>query len=376
MKYCVKCLQPNTRPGGGSFNRFGICVACNYYANSLKDDWDDRFNVLNSIIKDNRKNNKSLYDCIIGVSGGKDSTRQALWVRDKLNLNPLLVCLSYPPDQITQRGADNISNLINLGFDTEIISLAPVTWKKILKYSFLKYGNWAKASEQALVSAVPRIAIYYGIKLIFWGENPGLQLGDLNTISKNGYDGNNLHKMNTVKSGKIDWLINIGFKKNKIFNYEFPKKNIFISNNLKIIYLGWFWRDWSLKGNGLSSILSGLEIRDDNFKNTQDIYGVTSLDEDWVIINQMIKFYKYGFGRVTDYLNEEIRLGSISRLEAITIADKFDGACSEKYIKSFCTYLDISKDFFWKKVKYFVNKKLFTVSKKKIIKKFRVGYGI
>ena len=48
---------------------------------------------------------------------GKDSTRQAIWARDKWGLNPLLVCLSYPPQQITERGANNLSNLINLGFD-------------------------------------------------------------------------------------------------------------------------------------------------------------------------------------------------------------------------------------------------------------------
>ena len=52
------------------------------------------------------------------MSGGKDSTRQALYVRDKLGLRPLLACLSYPPQQVTERGVNNLSNLIELGFDT------------------------------------------------------------------------------------------------------------------------------------------------------------------------------------------------------------------------------------------------------------------
>ena len=67
---------------------------------------------------------KKPYNCIIGISGGKDSTRQAIWVRDKLGLNPLLICLAYPPEQVTEVGANNISNLINLGFDVDNFPLS------------------------------------------------------------------------------------------------------------------------------------------------------------------------------------------------------------------------------------------------------------
>ena len=76
-----------------------------------------RVNLLLDHIKKLQKFPRRKFDCIIGVSGGKDSTRQALWVRDKLKLRPLLVSIAYPPEQITERGADNISNLIELGFD-------------------------------------------------------------------------------------------------------------------------------------------------------------------------------------------------------------------------------------------------------------------
>ena len=131
-----KCLQPDTRPGT-QFNLDGICPACDYYFNvHIKADFDERFKILEEQLKI-YKNNGSHFDCIIGVSGGKDSTRQAIWVRDKLGLNPLLVCLSYPPEQITRRGTENISNLINLGFDTVITSLKPVTWKSSVKNGFL-----------------------------------------------------------------------------------------------------------------------------------------------------------------------------------------------------------------------------------------------
>ena len=63
------------------------------------------------------KNPDQTFDCIIGVSGGKDSTRQALFIREKLKMRPLLVCCTYPPEQLTDLGAKNLSNLIKLGFD-------------------------------------------------------------------------------------------------------------------------------------------------------------------------------------------------------------------------------------------------------------------
>ena len=118
-------------------------------------------------------------------------------------------------------------------------------------------------------------------------------------------------------------------------------------------------------------------MRKDKFYNTQDIRGVLSLEEDWVIINQMIKYYKYGFGRISDYINEDIRNGIIKRNEAISVLEKYDGNCNEVYINSFCKYLGIKPKFFWKIVKKFTNKKLFNINTKgRPSPKFKVGIGI
>ena len=376
MKYCKKCLQPDTRPGT-QFNLDGICPACDYYFNvHIKADFDERFKILEEQLKI-YKNNGSHFDCIIGVSGGKDSTRQAIWVRDKLGLNPLLVCLSYPPEQITRRGTENISNLINLGFDTVITSLKPVTWKSSVKNGFLKYLNWAKSCEQALFSSVPQIAIKYGIKLILWGENPALQLGDLNTAGKTGYDGSNLRQMNTIKGGNVEWMIDDGFKKSDIFPYRYPSMEEFNKAGIQILYLGWFWKDWSIINNGTFSSSYGLELREDSFENTGDLWGCFSLDEDWVTLNQMIKYYKFGFGRVNDYCNEGIRHGLITREEGIKLIEKYEGQISQKYIIDFCEYIDITLSEFWDNVKKVLNKDLFVLKPNgEIMRKFKVGLGL
>lgn len=375
MKYCTRCLQPDTRPNT-RFTEHGLCPACDYFDRLGDVDWQERYEILQDLLAKFPRKPGQMFDCIIGVSGGKDSLRQALWVRDKLGLKPLLVCLSYPPEQVTERGVNNLSNLIELGFDVVVSSPAPQTWRKLMRASFDRFTNWARSTEMALFSSVPQLAIRYGIPLILWGENPGLQLGDLKTLGRTGYDGNNLRYMNTLSGGAMDWMLEISDLKNMI-PYQYPSPEKFEENGLQIVYLGWFLGDWSLTNNGLYSTLNGLEVRNDKVENTGDLRGVTSLDEDWVTLNQMIKYYKFGFGRVTDYCNEEIRLGRISRDQGIELVEKYDDSCSDNYIAEFSDYIGISVDQFWGQVHRSINRDLFDVqSDGRVVRKFKVGAGL
>ncbi len=376
MKYCKKCLQVDTRPGT-KFDDKGVCPACNYF-DTLKDvDWDERRKELDEIVAFGKANAHSGYDCIIGVSGGKDSTRQAFFVKDVLKMNPLLVSLGYPPEQVTQRGVDNVSNMIAHGFDCISVNPSPKVWKKLMRKGFFEYTNWAKSTELALFSSVPRLAIAYQIPLIWWGENSALQLGDLNVMGKSGSDGNNLRKMNTLGGGDITWLLDEEVKKQDILQYNYPSEKEMEDANLRITFLGYFWKDWSLVDNGNFSALRGLDIRNESPKDIGDPLGITSLDEDWVGLNQMIKYLKFGFGRISDYVNEDIRLGRMTREEAISLNEKYDGACAPKYIESFADYIGITVDQFWHQVDKSVNTDLFKRDEKgKWVPKFKVGVGL
>jgi N-acetyl sugar amidotransferase len=376
MKYCVRCLQPDTRPNT-KFSAAGVCPACDYVERLQSVDWQERYEILADLLAGYKRKPGQMFDCIIGVSGGKDSTRQALWVRDKLGLKPLLACLSYPPEQVTERGAQNISNLIELGFDVVVSAPAPATWRALMKASFDKFTNWARSTELALFSSVPQMAIRYEIPLILWGENPGLQLGDLKTLGRTGYDGNNLRYMNTLSGAASDWMVEAGIDPRDLQPYRYPSPDEFDRHNLQIVYLGWFLGDWSLVNNGMYSCASGLRIREDTVANTGDLHGVTSLDEDWVTLNQMIKYYKFGFGRVTDYVNEEIRLGQMSRQRGIDLVTQYDDACAPGYIASFCEYIGISVDEFWAQVHRSVNPELFEIDAAgRICRKYQVGVGL
>lgn len=377
MKYCCRCLQPDTRPNT-RFSEAGVCPACDYFDAIQGVDWQERIDILADLFARRRAQRKpgQFHDCIIGVSGGKDSTRQAMWVREKFGINPLLVCLSYPPEQATHRGMDNLSNLIELGFDVVVSAPAPATWKSLKRDGFAKFTNSFRSTELALFSAVPQIALRYGIDLILWGENPALQLGDMKTLGKTGYDGNNLRHMNTLSSG-MQWMLDAGYTPQQLLPYVYPQPEEFTSAGMQIVYLGWFMGDWSLVNNAAYSTTYGLETRTDRVEATGDLFGVTALDEDFTPINQMIKYYKFGFGRTTDYCNEEIRLGRMTREQGIALVSQYDQACSPDYIAAYCDYLGITVEGFWQQVRAATNRGLFDIrADGSIVRKFEVGVGL
>ena len=375
MRYCCRCVQPDTRPNT-RFSEQGVCPACDY-AEAVKGvDWAERLDILADLFARRTRRPGQYHDCIIGVSGGKDSTRQALWVRDRFGINPLLVCLSYPPEQATHRGMSNLSNLIELGFDVVVSAPAPATWRDLKRDGFARFTNSFRSTELALFAAVPQIALRYGIDLILWGENPALQLGDLKTLGKTGYDGNNLRHMNTLSSG-TQWMVEAGYTPQQLLPYQYPAPEAFDAAGLQIVYLGWFLGDWSLVNNAAYSAAEGLAVRTDLVDATGDLYGVTALDEDFTPINQMIKYYKFGFGRTTDYCNEEIRLGRMTRERAIALVSAHDHACSPGYIQRYADYLGIGVPQFWDQVRAATDRRLFDIDARgRIHRRFTVGVGL
>ena len=374
MKYCKKCLTTNLRPNT-SFNDEGVCIACEYGKTHLTKSFENEMRLLKKMIRETRTKRKKhrLYDCIVGVSGGKDSTRQAHWVRDRLGLNPLLVCCGYPPLQMTDIGASNLSNLISMGFDIEVFTPAPQSSAQLSLSSFKQFGNVCKSTEMALFSAVPRIAISKKIPLIFWGENPALQVGDAKTEGVNYFDGNSLRNLNTLTEGGVNWIFNEveGYKAEA---YKYPEKSSFDKAKIDIMYLGPAWDDWSSDENSIYAALGGLTLRPDDLEITGDISGASMLDEEFTNINMMIKYFKFGFGRATDICNERIRGGILTRQDAIVLVKKYDGVCDDSIISRYCDYVGISTDYFWDIVNQYTNNKIFKIKNgKRPSKKFEVG---
>jgi N-acetyl sugar amidotransferase len=374
LKYCIKCLTTNLRPNS-SFND-GICIACNYSESDSESDSSLKLKILQDKIQKSRRKqkNKGAYDCIVGVSGGKDSTRQAHWVRDRLGLRPLLVCCAYPPKQMSEIGARNLSNLIEMGFDIIAATPAPQTAAQLSLESYKQFGNVCKSTEMSLFSTVPRLAIELGVNTIFWGENPALQVGDAAVEGFDEFDGNNLRRLNTLTAGGVDWLKQAVRSPYLSEHYLYPSEIEFEKKKINIFYLGAAWDDWSTEENSTYASLQGLTLRPGEELDTGDLSNASMLDEEFTNINMMLKYFKFGFGRATDSVNERIRLGILSRNDAIKIAEKYDGLCSDKIISNYAKYVGITVSSFWDIANNWVNKDIFQTKRGvRPIKKFTVG---
>lgn len=366
MRYCKVCLSNDLRPNA-SFNGDGVCIVCQHanFGVSTSANQQLRLEQLYAWIKElkarsGRKKFHPIYDCVVGVSGGKDSTRQAHWVRDKLGLNPLLVCSAYPPSQMTQIGGNNLDNLISMGFDLEIVCPAPQSSAALSLRSLKQFGNVCKSTEMALFANVPRVAIEKKIPFIFWGENPATQVGDSAAMGESVFDGNKLREVNTLRDGGYKWIESYVTEQKSKF-YVYPSEEAMKERGVSIIYLGPAWDDWSEDENATYASLSGLELRPFDESDTGDITGACMLDEEFTNINMMIKYYKFGFGRTTDTVNEQIQLGILSRDDAIKLVEKYDGVCSDRIIHRYCDYVGIEPNEFWQIVNRFVNLSLFEI---------------
>lgn len=136
MKFCTSCVMPDTKPDL-HFDEHGVCDACrSQKSKDTEIDWEVRKQEFLEVVSKNKKNPN--YDCIIGVSGGKDSTFQVQSVLD-MGLNPLCVC--FEPTIPTQIGRQNLANLNALGVDLIHIKRNPKVYKAMIKEAMKRVGD-------------------------------------------------------------------------------------------------------------------------------------------------------------------------------------------------------------------------------------------
>jgi len=354
MRICKNCIQPDTRPGI-FFSDEGVCGGCLWENERKKINWNEREKELLDISNFAKKTTKGNYDCVIGVSGGKDSTTQAIIAKKRLGLRCLLV--NCEPENITEIGKKNIENLKRLGFDVLTLRPNPLILKKMIKRDFYKYLNPIKITEFSLYSSAYIIAEKFEIPLIIQGENPGLTLGT--SLTGVGTDSNALkaNELQTLSSGWEEYLEIDGIDEKDLFLFHYDRKKL-EENGTKAIWLNYYVKEWSASNNAEVAMKYGLTCRpnntDFNSIGTTAIYA--SLDSDLNPINQMFKFIKFGFGQTIDQVCYDFRDGRISREEAIRLVKLYDGKCGNEYIMKFCDYLEITQEEMWNTIEKFRGK--------------------
>lgn len=175
--YCKKCVMPNTRPGI-TFDENGVCSACLNNERKKYIDWDKRYAELKTLCNKYRNcNGLGNHDCIIAVSGGKDSHFQVHIMKEEMNMHPLLVSVE-DNFTMTEAGKHNIRN-ISEEFGCEIISLKPNirAQKAIMRKTFEKFGKPTWYFDRLIYTYPLIMSLKFNIPLLVYGENISVEYG-------------------------------------------------------------------------------------------------------------------------------------------------------------------------------------------------------
>ena len=157
MNYCKRCLYPANHPLGITFNEEGVCSGCSVHEEKDELDWDERLQKLQVICDQYRNDSRSIHDCIVPVSGARDSYFIVDFVINTLKMNPLLV--NYNSHYNTKIGVRNLSYLRSLiGADFMQCTVSPERVKKItrengIRKNLLKHLNLGLLAFSSLTSS-------------------------------------------------------------------------------------------------------------------------------------------------------------------------------------------------------------------------------
>jgi|TARA_Y100000389_G_C17466398_1_gene526060 N-acetyl sugar amidotransferase len=351
MKYCNNCIIPDSRPNITIMSD-GKCSACHSHLNKKKINWKSRKNKFEKIIKIIKKK-KKIYDCLIPVSGGKDSTWQVLKVLS-YGLNPLT--FTYKPILRTKIGQENLDNLKRIGVHHIDFTVNQNAEKKFLKKVFFKFGAVALPMHMAMWNISYNLAKSFSIPYIIWGENSANEYGGSKTDQK-------LKNLNTKWIKKYG--INFNTTAKNWVGKDLTEKELapFIklksSRNNKFNPISIFLGDY-FKWDPLETyrVAKKFGFKQNNKGPKTGIYKYADIDDDLISIHHFLKIYKFGFSRDYDNLSLEIRNNRLSREKAISLVKKIGFKAPSKDIIKFCKLIGISKKEFFKKCEKFRNKRI------------------
>ncbi|MDA7604045.1 N-acetyl sugar amidotransferase [Candidatus Pelagibacter sp.] len=355
--WCKNCLLPNSRPNL-VIEKNGNCSACNSFSSKRDASWEKKEQEFVALVKKIKSKNLR-YDCIIPVSGGKDSTWQTIKCLE-YGLNPLTVTWRSP--QRTPIGQYNLDNLISLGVDHIDWTVNPKIEKVLTFESYKKFGAIAIPMHLAIFNIPMLIASHFKIPYIIWGENSAVEYGNLSKQDNQKVLNEKWYKNYGVthNTKAKDW-VSKNLPKNKMSSYFDYKSYGKEHYNPVSIFLGYFFK-WD--PHKTYEISKKFGFKAENSART-GYYKFADIDDNFISIHHWLKWYKFGFTRIFDNLSLEIRNKRISRKKAIEII-KSDGLKPpiDDIIK-FCNYCNISKKKFFQIAEKFRNKNIWKKNKDK-----------
>jgi N-acetyl sugar amidotransferase len=344
IKYCSNCLFPETKPDL-SFNEEGVCSAC--IAAELKDkgiDWEERAKQFNEIVDHYRlPKGKTGWDCIVPVSGGKDSTYQAYFMKEVCGLNPLCVC--FETTMVTTLGQANLDNLTKMGMDVIHFKKNNTAYKKMVIEGFKRLGDEMWPNHIGIFTIPVLMAVKFNIPLIIWGENPQKEYGgpSLDSVQSRVLNRQWLEEFGGLLGNRIQDMVGVeGLTEKELSPYYYPSDEEINRVGVTGVFLGSYFF-WDARKQLEIVKQYGFRVKEDGpIEGTYTNY--ENLDEKLVGLHDYLKYVKYGFGRATDHVGIDIRNKRMTRSEGLELVKAYDGKYPYDGVNNFVEYSGISKE--------------------------------
>lgn len=357
LKYCVRCVMPHTKPDL-HIDEAGVCNACRSMEKRKEVDWDQRKKELINILARHRKDGSN-WDCIVPVSGGKDSTYQVIRML-QLGLNPL--CVTSTTCDLSEIGRKNIENIKKLGVDYMEFSPNPVIRAKLNKIGLVEVGDISWPEHVGIFTIPVRAAVQFNVPLIVWGENSQNEYGGPAASAEN----NTLTRRWLEEFGGLlgmrvsDLSETYGIEPRHLLPYQYPSDEELQRVGVTGLFLG-HYLPWDGLSNALIAQANGFFTFDQPVEGSMVNY--ENLDNHQTGIHDYFKFLKFGFSRATDIACLHVRRDRITRQDALEIVKARDGKFPWTYLgkplKDILDPLDMTVDEFIKICDKFTNKKIF-----------------
>jgi N-acetyl sugar amidotransferase len=340
MTYCASCILPDTRPGL-TLGPDGVCSACRSHGVEAPPiDWEGRRERFEQIVADVRALQRP-YDCVIPVSGGKDSTWQVITCLEH-GLRPLAVTWRTPAR--TPVGQRNLNNLIDQGVDHIDFTVNPKVERRFLLKTLERYGTPAIPMHLAIFNIPPTIAARYGVPLVVWGENSALEyVGQTEDAGSFELTGEWVRRYGAVHGTIADDWIDAQLTARDLTPYRGPTDDELRAQGVRAIFLGMFF-EWDPEDTYRVAREHGFQAADEPRTGA---WSYADIDDDFISIHHWLKWHKFGFTRVWDNLSVEIRNGRMSRAEAVETVRELGDQCPHEDIAAFCRYTGIDEERFF-----------------------------
>ncbi|HWH15244.1 MAG TPA: N-acetyl sugar amidotransferase [Miltoncostaeaceae bacterium] len=347
MRWCTRCVYPSMSAVPLEFDEDGVCTGCraaDAKAAIPPAEWERRTGLLVDLLERHRSRDGSRPDCVIPVSGGKDSWYQTHVIANVLGFRPLLV--TYDGNNWTPAGWRNVHRMKEVfGVDHVMVSPSVRTLRALNRIAFVAMGDMNWHAHVGITTAPVRVAAQMGIPLVIWGEHGYLDLGgqfSFDDFPEMSYRDRFEH---FARGYEWNWFTGLeGLTAQDLVHHRYPDDADLLGIGLRGLYLGNFVH-WEANAHTQEMIdRFGFEIADEPFDRTyRRMSNLDDMHENGV--HDWLKYVKFGYGRATDHVCKDVRAGLMTREEGIALVRRYDPVKPRDLVR-WLEYTGMSEDEF------------------------------